>query len=125
MIRDHIEDFELSDEFLKEHLNETNSLQALAVGLDYLYRQVKRIEDTLNAGIGPNVKAMFMGNIHVPQQAQQLVVCAFHWYAVSVCNCVRLVAWLRRQRESTAPTPDAYVKAVLPDVIVCPIIRRV
>lgn len=117
MIRDHIENFELSDEVLGQHLNEAQSLQYLIEGLDWLYRQIKDVERVVLSRIHPGVKLVAMGNDpFTAGLPKPLVTCSFHWYAVSACNFVRLLGWLHRKADSTAKSPLEYVRGVLPEV---------
>lgn len=47
---------------------------------------------------------------------QDLVACAFHWYAVTVCSYVKMVGWLVNDGDSTKALK--YIKDIIPAVYV-------
>lgn len=116
-VLDHLEGLEITEAQAEQRGNEFNSLAYLGTGLDFLYRQVKRTEQTVLERIDPSVKVFMAGNApEFEGISMGLIACAFHWYAVSVCNYVRLVGWLT-QREETERAKE-YVQRVLPEVYV-------
>ena len=119
MILDHIEPIELSDDDIRKFFNEMRSLRYLSVGLDYLYRQVAKIEGHVRSPIDPSVVTFSMGNdpnAHIPRDVRDLVAASFHWYAVSACNYIRMVGWIWKQVNPKAPGPLKYVEAVAHDL---------
>lgn len=118
MIRDSVDNFELTDDILRQHGNEVGVITYLFGGLEYLYRQVDAVEVAVRERIGPVVHCFFVGN--APALAgvpQGLLTCCFHWYAVSACNCVKMIGWMRRQHDTSAPEAQDYVRSVLPEVL--------
>ncbi len=117
MILDHIENLSLPDG--PKYFNEVRTLKSLAVGLAYLNNQIAAIEQKVRESISKNVRPCSCGNDPRPKWAPplDLIVCAFHWYAVSACNYVRLVGWLGQQVCSNRPAPIDYTKDVIPVVV--------
>jgi hypothetical protein len=117
MIIDHIDHLELRREDEANYGNELHSLEYLKEGLQFLYRNVRRIEEKIVSAAGEELECMFFGNVPGLERGQQaLVHCSFHWYAVSACNYVQLVGWLGYRKDSTKA--KSYVKRVLPAVVV-------
>lgn len=118
MILDHVDMLKLPDEKAKKYNNEFYTLRNLAVGLQYLYRQVDKVEQTLIGSIRGKLKLVTAGNIpNVPKETLALVTCAFHWYAVSACNYVWLVGWLAHQADSNRRKPQKYAHDVIPTIV--------
>jgi len=115
VIIDHINRLELPDSEAKKYHNELRSLDYLAKGLKFLYVQVQKVEAEVAKRVGKNEQVFIFGN--APQLKvipQDLVACAFHWYAVTVCNYVKIVGWLAN---SGGPTEaKKYMKLVLAQV---------
>jgi len=114
---DYIEKFILSGENLTKYSNELASLRYLSEGLAFLYKQVKKIELTINERIDPKIRVFSYGND--PRMAgipRDLISCAFHWYSVSVCNYALMVGWLRHTIEPTSSLPWDYVDSIMPAV---------
>lgn len=112
MIIDHVDRLELPDDEAGQHGNELRSLDYLAEGLKFLYDQVQRLENEIAKSVGQDKRGLFYGN--APRQ--DLVACAFHWYAVTVCNYVKMVGWLANRGDSTKA--KKYLQRVLPEVYV-------
>ncbi len=110
MMLDHIDKLELSGDAADKYGNELRPLSYLSEGLYYLYKQVKGIEVTVAPKPNPKMRVSIFGN--EPQKG--LVVCAFHWYAVTICNYVRLIGWLTHGEDKHQATE--YVKRVIPAV---------
>lgn len=135
MILDHIDGITLTDELAKKHFNELQSRRHLSQGLAFLYQQVKAIEAKAVQQINnqehlsrmpPEVREAFAGKDvryfsggNDPMLAwlpKGLITCFFHWYAVSLCNYVRLIGHLSKQTDPEGPSPAAYVESVVPEV---------
>jgi hypothetical protein len=112
---DHIDKLQLSENEAKKYFNELRSLDYLAQGLWFLYYNLQRIEAKITEGVGKDKQVFIFGNAPEMQGINQyLVACAFHWYAVTVCNYVRMVGWLtHNQRKDGA---IAYTKKIIPAV---------
>ena len=118
MILDHIDNLELADAAVKRHGNELNSLRRLAEGLIALYHMVVKWEAQLTQPGNGDIRFMCFGNDPVLKQLPMgLVECVFHWYSVSAVNYVRLVARLLAEYNRTRPSPNDYVRRVLPEVL--------
>ena len=91
IVIDHIESLELNNDEESKYFNDLHSLQYLSQGLWFLYNQVHKIEAKIAEDIGKDKKVLMYGNVpELKEISQSLVACAFHWYAVSVCNYVKL-----------------------------------
>jgi hypothetical protein len=114
---DYIANLKLSDAQEKRHFNELRSLAYLATGLRFLYEQVQRVEAEVIKRLPKDKQVGIFGNAQEMQGINQdLVACAFHWYAVTVCNYAGLVGWLAYGDDKTKVL--AYLKRVLPQVYV-------
>lgn len=115
MIIDHIDKLEVRDDRLAAYGNELRSLKYLEQGLRFLYEQVKSTEDQIMEVLGRDKRVIIYGNAPALKSAPQgLIACAFHWYAVSACNYVRMVGWLVNGGDSQKA--GQYVQRVLPGV---------
>lgn len=118
MILDHVDMLELPDSMVGRCGNELCTLWNLAVGLDYLYRQVDKVERAMIDQVQGKLKIMTAGNIPgVPNEMLALVTCAFHWYGVSACNYAWLVGWLARQADTNRRKPQKYAHDVIPAIV--------
>jgi hypothetical protein len=116
MLRDTVDKFDLPDTLLKNHPSEDYTLRFLWEGLEYLCTQVRRCEQEVAKTTDAGCTCFEYGNLNPPRVPMGLVNCSFQWYAVSVCNFVRLVGYLRLRADADAPRSDEYLKRVLPEV---------
>lgn len=137
MILDYRIPIKLRDEARTKYGNELNSLRYLASGLRFLNSEIEKIEkevcvrelqnthaatkieEAVRAQGTGKIQGFTWGNhplLEGLSPDMNLVSCFFHWYAVSVCNYVRLVEWLWRQVSPSASRPSQYVEMVLPEV---------
>jgi hypothetical protein len=110
---DYKDNFVLPDD--EAHSNELRSLRYLACGLWFLYDQVQKVEAEVAKRVGDGKQVFIYGND--PQLEgipQDLVACAFHWYAVSACNYVKMIGWLANAGDSNKARE--YMECVLPQV---------
>jgi len=115
MIIDYIDKLELPDDKAKTQFNELHSLNYLAGGLRFLYEQLQRVEAEVIKRVPKNKQVFIFGNAPEMQGINQgLVACAFHWYAVSVCNYVRMIGWLAYGQNTNEALN--YLKSVIPAV---------
>lgn len=115
MIIDHIDKLELANDKEELHYNELHSLNYLASGLWFLYGQIATIEIRVAERTPRNKRVFHFGNSPDLQGVpQDLVACAFHWYAVTVCNYVKMVGWIVNEGNSKKATD--YLKQVIPPV---------
>lgn len=115
MFIDNIDKLQLSDEAVVKYSNELHSLRYLTGGLRFLYDQVEKIEIQVGER-NPKGKRVF-SFMNAPNLAgipQDFVACAFHWYAVTICNYVKMVGWLAGDGDSVAAR--RYMERVLPEV---------
>lgn len=114
MVIDHIDKLDLPENKAEKYFNELRSLDYLARGLWFLYYQVLNIEAKIAEGVGKDKQVFIFGN--APQLEaipQDLVACAFHWYAVTVCSYVKMVGWLAYDQDSSKAT-DYLEKVISP-----------
>lgn len=111
VILDHLTGFELSGVAAQKNHYSLMALARLAHGMFWLNREVLKIEQQTRSEavsqdvlVDPTVDADWMG----------FVSCAFQWYAVSACNYVQLVGWLKT---GSTPGAKAYVKGVIPRLV--------
>jgi len=135
MILDHVDGLCLEEGLVSKKMNELQCTRYLSEGLGYLFGQVAHIEceiqqhadNYLLAGMPEEVRESFSGkNITGFCTANSpgmrnlpwgLITCAFHWYAVSVCNYVRLVGWLANESGADAHQKALeYLTNVIPSV---------
>ncbi len=117
MIIDHIDNLELTEAQEKNYANELHSINYLARGLEFLYAQVQSVEAEVIKRLAKDKQVFIFGNAPEMQGINQdLVACAFHWYAVTVCNYVKMVGWLANGGSS--PRARDYLMCVLPEVYV-------
>jgi hypothetical protein len=116
---DYVGKFDLPKSERPKYLNELQSLNYLRVGLEYLYKNVKKIENKVLRGLDPNKIHHFVGNVPgLKGIPYELVACSFHWYAISVCNYALLVGWLQHETNSKAPTAKGYRDSALPKEVI-------
>ena len=112
---DYIANLKLSDEQEQGHFNELRSLSYLATGLRFIYEQVRRVEAEVIKRLPKSKQVTILGNAPEMQGVNQdLVACAFHWYAVTACNYVKMVGWLANDGDSREARE--YMQTVLPQV---------
>ncbi len=117
MLIDHVESLKLDDAQVARYGNELRSLAYLAQGLEFLYRQVDQMEASVREALPADKVFVLYGNAPVLRDVPQgLVASAFHWYAVSACNYVRMVGWLASGEDVKGAT--SYVKRVIPQVYI-------
>jgi hypothetical protein len=119
MLRDSVAGFELTDEVLHRYPNEMGAINYLQVGLDFLYQQVEKAEAPIREKLKDFERVCWIGNPPwMKGLPRELLTCAFHWYATSACNLVKMIGWVRKEEDPDAPVPEDYLKAVLPEVFV-------
>jgi hypothetical protein len=115
LVIDHIDNLKLSKNEANKYFNELKSLSYLACGLWFLYDQVLKIETQIVMRSPKNRHVFQYGNSpYLEGIPQDIVACAFHWYAVTVCNYVKMVGWLVSGNNSIYATD--YLKRVIPPV---------
>jgi hypothetical protein len=115
MVIDHIDRLHLPENKAQEYFNELRSLDYLARGLWFLYYQVRNMEAKITEGVGKDKQVFIFGNApELKAIPQDLVACAFHWYAVTVCNYIKMVGWLAYDHDSSKATN--YLEKVIPTV---------
>lgn len=75
----------------------------------HLYNEVRKAEQELHSFLA--------GTLNEEAALSPAVrICAFHWYATTACNWVKMIAWIRQQHDIKAPTPDTYLTTIMPAV---------
>ena len=116
MIIDHTDKLELSEEETERYYHESNLLNTLATGLDFLNRQVANLEgearDRLNAN--DDLVVSFGNDPRLKGIPRRLISCTFRWYSVTACDYVRIIGWLVNGG-NTKKASD-YLDSVIPQV---------
>jgi hypothetical protein len=117
---DYVEKFDLPKNEHPKYVNELQSLHYLRVGLELLYKQVKKVEDEVSKRLPHNKVCFYYGNApELKGVPKELIACSFHWYAVSVCNYALLVGWLRKVTEpNSSTTAKGYLNSALPKEVI-------
>ncbi len=105
MLLDAIEPIELGDVEADRASNAIGALHRLAAGLGFLYGKVRVAELNLAAKLAAELPAqtelfVFGDHPRLNQVRQDLIECAFQWYAVSLANFVHAVASLAHPNDS-------------------------
>ena len=112
---DYIDNLKLLDEQEERQFNELRSLDYLATGLRFLYERVQTVEDEVINRVQKKKQVIIFGDAPEMQGINQdLVACAFQWYAVTACNYVKMVGWLANSGDSSKERE--YMQSVLPQV---------
>ncbi len=115
---DYIENIKVDGDVFTKPVNEYWALVLLKEGLNFLYSQAVKCDEIVLARSNPKVKVLAMGNSSLLTGVPKgLLTCAFHWYAVSVCQYVRIVGTIAYRQNQSRPKPRKYVKAVIPEVL--------
>ena len=114
MLIDHIDKLDLSEDQFDLYHNELGALERLNSGLNYLYHQIKPLEDEVAARLGPGEHQIPVNHPAFEGIPMNLIACSFHWYSVSACDYVRLVGWMTHEEDKTKSVK--YLKRVLPEV---------
>jgi len=115
VVIDHVDKLELTKDEAEKYFNERRSLDYLARGLWFLYEQIQGVEAEVVKRLPRDKRFAIFGN--APEMRgipQDLMACAFHWYAVTVCNYVKMVGWLVNNGDSKKAT--GYLNRVIPPV---------
>jgi hypothetical protein len=93
IIIDAVAKIDLPDDFGLFH-NTVQRLLSQALGLQSIYRQVKQIE-SIHAELHEGWRVVeLVGSRSLSPPDLSLLECMFHWYSVSACNYVNLIAWI-------------------------------
>jgi len=86
----------------------------LFAGLEFLYRTVKQAETEARQRLMDMDQLPEPGRAPAPSSVPAAVrVCAFHWYATTACNLIKMIGWIRRQENPQGATPAEYAEKVL------------
>ncbi len=119
-ILDHIDNIKVPGDVFVNPTNEYWALICFKQGLDFLYKQVARIDEITRQKLNPagNLKFFSYGNDPITADiSKPLLTCSFHWYAVSACQYVRTVGAITYKQDNNRPIPPKYVQSVIPDVL--------
>jgi hypothetical protein len=101
-------------------VNEYSALLTLRAGLEFLYRQAIQCDQLVKQKVNPKGTMKYFGMGNLPELCQvpsPLLVCGFHWYAISACQYARLVGAIAYRQDKSRPLPPHYVRAVIPEVL--------
>lgn len=119
-VLDHIENIIVPGDVFQEPYNEYYVLICLHSGLEFLYHQAAHFDEVVKQQVNPQDKLKFMGSGNLPafnQIPKTLLICAFHWYAISACQYVRIVGAIAYRQDKSRLFPPKYVKNVIPEVL--------
>lgn len=130
---DYIDNIVVPGDVFHEPHNEYWALMCLWQGLEYLNAQVASCEKTAKESVESgadqifsfapdlkiNVEGLFsFGRLPEPiRGATRLLTMAFHWYAISACQFVRLVGAVAKRLDDTRPLPNDYAEPIIPEVV--------
>jgi hypothetical protein len=119
-VLDHIDNIIVPGEVFREPHNEYYALICLRAGLEFLYHQAAHFDEVVKQQVNPCDVLQFMGSGNLPEFNQipkTLLICAFHWYAISACQYVRIVGAIAYRQDNSRLIPPQYVKTVIPEVL--------
>lgn len=119
-ILDHIDNIKVPGDVFTNPANEYWALICLMQGLNYLYKQVAKIDEITRERLNPAGDLRYLSFGNDPNIAfipKPLLTCSFHWYAVSACQYVRTVGAISYKNDNSRPLPSKYVQSVIPDVL--------
>lgn len=119
-ILDHIEGIAVPADVFAQPANEYSALLSLRDGLEFLARQASKCDEAARQQLDPggNLEIFSYGNNPSLRGIPfGLLTCAFHWYAVTACQYVRLVGAIAYQMDANRPLPPKYVGMVIPEVL--------
>ena len=94
---------------------ESRLMWCWAEGMSYLYRKVRRHEQTVLRKVGYKTLVLrWPDGREVGSLPTDLISCAFHWYCVMACNYVLLVGQMAKEEELLADSQKEYAKRVIP-----------
>jgi len=119
-VLDHIDKIVVPGNVFHEPANEYWALICLWSGMEFLNKQVASCQEVVRQRVNPEGKLRIQRGGNSPGFEgipKPLIVCSFHWYAVSACNYVRTVGAIAYRQDTTRPKPPEYVKNVIPEVL--------
>lgn len=100
-----------------EPTNEYYALICIRNGLGHLYRFAKKCDEICLSQLNPKKDVSFWGNYPgVTDIPYPLLTCAFQWYAVSVCQYVKLIGTIAYRQDNTRKTSGQYLNSIIPEV---------
>jgi hypothetical protein len=130
---DYVDNIVVPGDVFREPTNEYWALMCLWQGLEYINAQVVSCEKTAKESIesggeqifsfAPDIKVKVEGLMsfgRMPEAirgATRLLTMAFHWYAISACQFVRLVGAVAKRLDDARPLPNEYAEPIIPEVI--------
>jgi len=119
-ILDYLDNIIVPGSVLKNPTNEYWALICLRDGMDFLYHQAKRCDNTIKSRFNQNENIQYLGYGNLPEFQdipKALLTCSFHWYSISACNYVRTIGAIAYRKDSKYPEPHIYIKKVIPEVL--------
>lgn len=136
MILDYKDNLDMPETIQKNVFNELQTLRNIWQGMCYLNRWTMEIERKANEKVsdesvfqsmplevrkafeGKKVRCFASGNTPGFEWLDKgLIYSLFQWYAVSACNFVLLVGYLRQQADSGLEKPRSYLETVIPMLV--------
>lgn len=119
-ILDHIDDIRVPGNTFQKPVNEYWALICLQHGMEFLYHQALRCDQSVKEQVNPDGTVRFLGGGNFPacdQLPVTLLTCGFHWYAISACQYVKTVGAIARKLDSKRPLPHEYAENIIPEVV--------
>jgi len=117
---DHVDNIKISSDVFAKPTNEYWALLSLRQGLEFLNRQVGECNKIVRQRVNPDEKLHIMVSGNCPEfegVPLGLLTCAFHWYAVTACQYVRVVGAIAYRQDANRPLPPKYIEGVIPEVL--------
>lgn len=118
-VLDHLDNITVPGNVFHEPANEYWALTCWREGMEFLYRQALRCDQTFKQQVNPDDNICFFGgNLSAfGQVPSTLLTCAFQWYSVTACQYVRTVGAIAYRVDQNRPLPQEYVDRVIPEVL--------
>lgn len=130
---DYIDNIVVPGDVFREPTNEYWALVCLWQGMEHLNHQVVKCEQAAKESVesgseqifsfAPDMKIEVEGLMsfgRMPEAirgATRLLTMAFHWYAISACQFVRLVGAIAKRLDDSRPLPNDYAEPIISEVI--------
>ncbi len=117
-ILDHIEGISVPGDVFVKPANEYWALVWLNQGMEFLYHQASRCDQTVLKQIPPDSYFETFGNSpFFDAVPKALLTASFHWYAMSAYQYALIVGAIAHRQDNARPIPPHYVRQVMPDVL--------
>ena len=126
VILDHVDKISIAGNPFKNPVGEYWALVCLWEGMEYLYHHARKCDNIAGrqsfsvcneqTDQGRISRLDVVGDSCPDQVPQTLLICLFHWYAVSAVQYVRTVGAIAYKHDSSRQFPREYAEKVIPEV---------